>query len=99
MDTLSSTLLLKLALGTYAAATLGSLLCLRRDKIANLVGFGGATLAAVLGLAAAIFALLQPAPCQGTTFELWASLIPYLTLSIRLDPLGAFFVLIASLLG
>jgi 2-methylcitrate dehydratase PrpD len=45
MDNLSSTLLLKLAFLTYATAALGSLLSLRREKLANALGFGGAILA------------------------------------------------------
>ena len=32
-------------------------------------------------------------------FELWPSLIPYLQLTVKLDPLGAFFVLIVSFLA
>jgi hydrogenase-4 component B len=46
-----------------------------------------------------LVALLHAPPAEGTTFELWPSLIPYLKLSIRLDPLSAFFVLLASFLG
>src|ERR1041384_1061311 len=99
MDNLSSTLLLKLAFLTYATAALGSLLSLRREKLANALGFGGAILAGALGIGAALVALLHAPPAEGTTFELWPSLIPYLKLSIRLDPLSAFFVLLASFLG
>ena len=71
MDSLSPTLLLKLALCAYAAAALGSLLSLRREKLANAVGFGGAILAGALGIGAALVTLVYGVPAEGPTFELW----------------------------
>ena len=98
MPPLSSVLLLQLALGAYAAGIGGSLLSAGRERVANLVGFGGALLAGLLGMGAALVFLLGP-PVGPAAIELWPSLVPQLTLSLRLDPLGAFFVLIVSLLA
>jgi len=99
MDLLSSTFLLKTALWVYAMAGVGSLLALRREKLANVLGFGGAALAGSCGIGAALLFLLSGGADQPVTFALWPSLIPYLRLSVRLDALGAFFLLILSLLA
>ena len=48
MDLPSPTLLLQLAFCAYALGVVGSLLALRREKMANLVGFGCATVAGAL---------------------------------------------------
>ncbi len=88
-----------MALGVYAAGALGSLLALRHQRLANLVGFGSATLAGGCGMGAALLALTgAPAP-DAPTFELWPSLIPSVRLTVRLDALGAFFLLIVSILA
>jgi len=93
----SPTSLLQIALGAYSAGVLGSLLAMRRERLANLVGFGCAGVASVCGIAAALLALtLEPAP---RTFELWPSLLPSVRLGVKLDPLSAFFVLIVSVLA
>src|SRR5690348_11249693 len=94
-----SELLLKLALCAYVAGALGSLGALRREKLANLLGFGFPLLGGILGLTAALSELLTGAGHQPAGFELWPSLIPYVRLAVRLDALGAFFLLIASLLA
>jgi hydrogenase-4 component B len=91
-------LLLKLALCAYSVGVLGSLLAVRRDRAANVIGFGSAMLAGVSGVGAALLALVS-SPAKSAAFELWPSLVPYLKLSVRLDPLGAFFVLIVSALA
>src|ERR1039457_4632838 len=91
MDQLSSNLLLQIALCAYCAGVVGSLLAMRQERIANLVGFGCATAAAVSGIGAALLALTVEATPGAAPFELWPSLIPYLQLKIKLDPLGAFF--------
>ena len=55
--------------------------------------------AACFGIGAAVLGLTS-APGDGkSAFELWPSLIPYLKLTVKLDPLGAFFVLIVSFLA
>ena len=97
MELPSSTSLLQLALALYGAGAIVSLLCLRRERIANVAGFGFASLAAVVGIGAALIALIIGA--DQSSFELWPSLVPYLQLTARLDSLGAFFVLLVSVLG
>jgi hydrogenase-4 component B len=96
---ISSSLLLQIALCAYAAGAVGSLLALRHERTANLVGFGCATAAASCGMGAALLALTVQATPGAAAFELWHSLIPYLQLTVKLDPLGAFFLLIVSFLG
>jgi hydrogenase-4 component B len=99
MELPSSTLLLQIALCLYGIGAVGSLLCLRHERIANLVGFGCATVAGAFGIGAGIM-MLTAGPGDGKgAFELWPSLIPYLQLTVKLDPLGAFFVLIVSVLA
>src|SRR6266568_4791398 len=98
MDALSS-LLLKLAFWAYAAGVIGSLVALRREKLATLIGFGSATIAGACGIGAGLIRLTSRRWSGGQGFELWPSLIPYLKLTVKLDPLGAFFVMIVSLLA
>ncbi|HZR21187.1 MAG TPA: hydrogenase 4 subunit B [Verrucomicrobiae bacterium] len=99
MHPLAAALLLKAAMAVYAVAGLGSLAAFKKEKLANLLGFGGATLAGLCGLAAALSFLLGGTIGQTVSFELWPSLIPYLRLDITLDPLGAFFLLVLSVLA
>ena len=91
--------LLQLALCLYVAGVVGSLLALRHERVATVVGFGCSTLAGVLGVGAALLGLSSGAGDSRSAFELWPSLIPYLRLTVKLDPLGAFFVLIVSVLA
>src|ERR1043166_586547 len=90
--------LLCLALKSYVVGSLISIVCLRRDALANVVGFGAATLAGLAGTVAAIVFLVNG---RGETLEgeIFPSPLPFLEFSIRCDPLGAFFVLIVSVLG
>lgn len=97
MDQLSSTALLKAALWVYTIAGTGGLLAMRRQKLANLLGFGGALLGGLFGVAAAL-RFLAGADNPASSFELWNSLVPYVRLGVKLDPLGAFFLLVLSLL-
>ena len=99
MTWLTPNLLLKIALGWYAAGVLASLLALRRERVANAVGFGSAVVASVCGIGAAMLALAGGPVREAVGFELWTSLVPYVKLTIKLDALGAFFVLIVSALG
>src|SRR5205823_2734566 len=96
MDAFSAGLLLKITLCAYAVGAAGSPLALRREKLANLVAFGSASIAGLCGIAAALLALTGG---QTAAFELWPSLIPNVLLTVKLDPLGAFFLLIVSGLG
>jgi hydrogenase-4 component B len=99
MDLPSPTLLLQIALCAYAVGAAGSLLALRREKVANLVGFGCATVAACFGIGAGVLGLISGPGDGRAAFELWPSLIPYFQPMVKLDPLGAFFVLIVSFLA
>jgi hydrogenase-4 component B len=99
MDLPSPTLLLQIALCAYAVGAAGSLLALRHEKLANLFGFGCATVAACFGIGAALLGLISGPGAGGGAFELWPSLVPYLKLTVKLDPLGAFFLLIVSFLA
>ena len=62
MEQLSSTLLLKAALWVYVAGGVGSLLALRRDWLASLIGFGAATLGGLFGISSALVFLLSQSP-------------------------------------
>jgi hydrogenase-4 component B len=99
MDLPAPTLLLQIALCVYAAGAVGSLLALRHEKVANLFGFGCSTVAACFGIGAALLGLTSGPGDARAAFQLWPSLIPYLQLTVKLDPLGAFFVLIISFLA
>ena len=99
MDLPSTAFLLQLALCLYGAGMVLSLLALRRERVANLLGFGCAAVAALAGIGAGMLGLTSGAGDSRAAFELWPSLIPYLRLTVKLDPLGAFFVLIVSFLA
>ena len=99
MDLLPSALLLKLTFCAYGIGILGSLLALRREKLANALGFGSAIVASICGITAAILHLVSGSAANSAPFELWSSLIPYVKLGVKLDALGAFFLLIVSGLG
>ena len=99
MNPASPTWLLQFALCAYGVGAFGSLLAARRDKLANLIGFGSATVASLGGLGAALLALTAEPAVEAATFELWPSLIPSVKLAVKLDPLSAFFLLIVSLLA
>ncbi len=99
MDLPSPALLLQIALCAYAVGVAGSLLVLRYEKLANLVGFGCSAIAACFGIGAALLGLTAGPGDGWAAFELWPSLIPYLKLTVKLDPLSAFFLLIVSFLA
>jgi hydrogenase-4 component B len=86
------------ALAGYALGAVSSLMCFRRDRLANALGFGLAALAALCGLVAAVGILTGGAP-PALPFELMPSFIPNVRFSLRLDALSAFFLLLVSLLG
>jgi hydrogenase-4 component B len=89
--------LLVLALCGYGIGAVGGLLFMRREKLANAFSFGAAALSALIGLLAAL--LFLSAGAAGPQITLLPPLVPYIQLSIRPDPLGAFFLVIVSLLG
>src|SRR5689334_1458554 len=96
MELFSPALSLQLALSLYAAGIVFGLLMLRRERAANVLGFGCAAVGGVAGMWAAVLGLLAPPGSEPFGFELWSSLVPYVKLSVRLDPLSAFFLLIVS---
>jgi hydrogenase-4 component B len=98
MDNLSAALL-DLALLGYVVGAAAGLLFLRFEKGANLVAFGCAALAALCGLVSCVASLATGAAGANQSFQLLPALIPYVQFTARLDPLGAFFGLIVSLLG
>jgi len=51
------------------------------------------------GAASALALLTSDVAGNSVSFDLWTSLIPYVRLSLKLDALGAFFLLILSLLA
>jgi hydrogenase-4 component B len=89
---------LVLAFAGYGLGAVGALAFWKHPRGAGWWSFGCAGLAAVGGLLSALSALTgagRGAVCQ---VEL-PSLIAYIPLTLRLDALGAFFVLVVSLLG
>ncbi|MCI0539435.1 MAG: hydrogenase 4 subunit B, partial [Verrucomicrobiales bacterium] len=98
MDSLSLTLL-TLVLGGYVAGAGAGVLFLRAEKLANLFTFGCSSLAAFSGLIFCGYSLATGATGINQQIQLLPALIPYVQFTIRIDPLGAFFGLIVSLLG
>ncbi len=90
-------LLLTVALGGYALGGFCSLLCLRHGKAANVLACGFASISAVGGISAALTFLLGGAAPQ--TYELLPSPIPYVDFTVKLDALGAFFLLVLSVVA
>jgi len=90
-------LLLKVTLIGYAVAAGLGLLFQSRERLANIFSFGIGALAALTGLWAAGETLIAGATTPSLT--LLEQGIPFIKLSIRLDPLSGFFLLIISLLA
>jgi hydrogenase-4 component B len=94
--------LLALALTGYFLGAAGALALWKRPRAVRWWAFGGAFLAAACGLCAAVTAL-----AQGTGGSSWSVELPRLMafipmtypMTLRLDALGAFFLLVVSLLG
>ncbi len=91
------TFLLALALAGYALGSFCGLLVQRSAKAANGLSFGLAIVSAALGIGASLTFLLGDASPQ--TFEVLPPLIPYVAWSVRLDALGAFFLLVLSVVA
>lgn len=71
----------------------------RRDAAANWAAFGSAIAGSLLAGFAALLALWDNRAVGAQSVELWQSMLPYVRFTIKLDALGAFFLLILSLLG
>jgi hydrogenase-4 component B len=91
--------LLVVSLAGYLVGAAAGLLLMGRDKLASACSFGAAALSAFSGLLAALIFLSGGAGTPAPRFELLPSLIPYIKLTVRLDGLGALFLLIVGLLG
>ena len=91
--------LLIMALCGYAAGALAGLLLMRREKLAAAFSFGIAALSGLCGLLAGLLCLGGGAAAPSWQTELLPGLIPYIKFSVRLDGLGAFFLMLVSLLG
>jgi hydrogenase-4 component B len=89
--------LLAVCLACYAAGAALGLLFQFRERAANAFSFGLASIGSLFGLAAAIFSLLSDA--RGATLRVLPNGLPFVQFTARLDPLGAFFLLIVSLLA
>ena len=86
--------LLIVSLGGYVIGAVAGLLFMRRERLANVVSFGAASLSALIGLFAGWFFLAGGTGTAAPQNELLPALNPYIRFTIRLDPLGAFFLLI-----
>jgi hydrogenase-4 component B len=83
----------------YVVGAAAGLLFMGRQRTASALSFGAAALSAVAGMLAALLVLSGGAGAPSPQFELLTSVIPYIKFTIRLDALGAFFLLIVGLLG
>jgi hydrogenase-4 component B len=97
VDATSTQLLLVTCLSGYAGAAGLGLLFQRREKVASVFAFGTGAFAAAAGCWAAIAALRSQTNSPSVT--LLQQGLPFIKLSVRLDPLSGFFLLIVSLLG
>ena len=97
MDSLPPTLVLLGLLG-YVGGMVAGLAGVRWDRLANYASFGAAALGSLAGLAGSAWGLAAPAAAP-VTVRLLPALTPYLSWTVRLDPLGLFFTLLVSLVG
>lgn len=98
MNELPATLLI-VAFWAYAAALVGGVLFLGRERLATGICFGLAALGALSGLLGAGLFLADGGGHPEPQFALFPSQIPFIRFSVRLDALSAFFLLLVSLLG
>jgi len=91
--------LLVLSLAGYLVGAAAGLLFMTREKLASAVSFGAAALSASMSLLASLLFLSRGVGIPAPRFELLPPLVPYIHLSVRLDALGAFFLLVVGLLG
>jgi hydrogenase-4 component B len=82
----------------YAGGALAGLLFARREKLANLFSFGAAVFAGIAGVLSAVAFLFGRFAITDEQ-RILPSPIPGIELNFQLDPLGAFFLLVVSLLG
>nr|MBU6410731.1 hydrogenase 4 subunit B [Verrucomicrobiota bacterium] len=99
VDAILSAAPLKFALLCYVAGAFAGLVFFRFERAATLLSFGCAALASLCGLAVCAAALAGGMAAANPSFDLLPSLVPWMQFTVRLDPLGAFFGLVVSLLG
>jgi hydrogenase-4 component B len=87
------------SLAGYLVGAVVGLLVMRRDRWASACSFGAAAISASFGMLAGLTSLSRAAGTPAPRFELLPSLIPYIKLTVRLDALSGFFLLIVGLLG
>jgi hydrogenase-4 component B len=103
---LSPVILLLAALCGYAVAAVAGLLFMRRERLAAAFSFGLAAISGLSGLLGGLLLLAGTPANPDGSFELLPPLIPGigplmpgLWFTVRLDALGAFFLVIVSLLA
>src|SRR5881396_2844436 len=87
------------SLGGYVVGGVLGLLFIRREAWATVCSFGVAALSGLSGVLAALWYLTGGAGVPPLQMQLLPPLIPYINFTARLDPLGALFLLIVSLLS
>ena len=98
MELTSATLLSATFLGYVLGAAAG-LTCLCHERLAKGLAFGLATLASACGLLAGGLYLTNSAASGPVPIQLLPMLVPYLSFSVRVDPLSAFFLMVVSAVG
>src|ERR1700690_2129751 len=91
--------LLSVTFPAYALGAVAGLAFFRRERLANGLAFGLATLAALCGLLAGGLCLMGSPAFDTVRMQLLPVLIPYLSISIRVDALSAFFLIVVSAVG
>src|SRR5512136_3036532 len=91
--------LLTWALWAYVAGLVGALVCQRRERVANGIGFGLAAAGGGCGLLSFATALATGAASASPSVELFPALVPYVRFTIHADALGCFFGMMVSLLA
>ena len=94
-----ATFLLRLGLLAYVAGAVAGVLLAKRERWASLAAFGAATMGAACGAVAYTMALIGSDVARTQPFEWLPSSVPYIALTIGLDPLSAFFGLIISVVS
>ncbi len=98
MEPLSATLL-KTALLAYVIGAGTALLAARRQKLSATLSFGSAILGALAGFSSGFLHLISAGSGPGPRFEVIPGPMATLPLSVHLDALSAFFLMLVSVLA
>jgi hydrogenase-4 component B len=98
MKSLPNLLLLGAIIG-YGFGAVAGLMAQRREKVAHALAFGSTIAAALCGAMAAVLTLAGGRNGANELLVLLPPWMPFLSFAARLDPLGAFFVLVLSVVG